>query len=226
MSSETKAMLAMGDVLRPHLEAASSKFSRQALAAFTEAEEAVVTVAAAVALADEAVQLASAKVHAADEVQDRLVLELATSLSGDGFERINPFKEFGALAPSDFIKQGDAKEASALLQLVGNVARHPGASSGSKTLALLAREAALKTQEADAQRTLALAKRAIEFKKRDDAEEKWSSALADLRTTIAYADYVEGTSHYETVFGAIRMMKRRKKIADEPEAREEREATT
>jgi len=182
----------------------SSKLVKEWVAPFLKAQERLEKADLLVDEAELAVHRASLAVAAADEVQDAAALELASALAGDGFDRGNPFKAFGAMAPSKLVNQGVLVEARSLTALAAAVLAHPKPSAASRRAATAVERAARAMTATSQQHAERISARVAAVKQRDQTlPADWRSALADLKTAIRYADLVESTTHYASIFAGV-----------------------
>ena len=204
MSMSVGVLLMLGRMILGPLQKLTSKVVKAAVAPFVQAHEALEAADAVVDEADREVHAANIAAAEADEVQDRAVLVLAAALAGDGFNRTNPFKAFGAPAPSKLSNQGALVEAKALTALAAAVLAHPKASAETKRAATDAARAAEVMTDASMRQSRAVAKRSASATARDRTiPGQWRAALTDLKAVVRYADVVDGTDNYVRIFASV-----------------------
>ncbi len=204
MSISVGVLLMAGRMILVPLQALTSKFIEAAIAPFLKAHQALEEADGLVDEAELAVEAASRASAAADEVQDAAALVLAAALAGDGFNRANPFKAFGAMAPSRLVNQGDLVEARSLTGLAAAVLAHPKAGAESKRLAVAVDRAADAMTKAALHHEECVAARVAAVKHRDQTlPGQWRKALSNVKAAVRYADLIEGTSNYASVFSGV-----------------------
>ncbi len=123
--------IAAGDSVLEAAKSTDTKAVAGRLAGFEKVHASYSAADTVVKKASEALQKQQAKVAEADVTQDEAVLDLANALPGDGLPRLNPFKPFGAPAPTKLQGLGYADEAKAVLALETAVLKHKNLSKGS-----------------------------------------------------------------------------------------------
>jgi len=191
----------MGRLILAPLQLINSKYVRVPRDAFVRTFQALETAERAVDDAEAVLQKATNALALADATQDEAVNTLATHLAGDGFNRTNPFKEFGAPAPAKLVKQSVMTEAATLITLAPRVAAHPKASAASKRAAAKMHEAATAARAASNVQALAQQKRSGAIDARDsDLPKQFRVALTNLKAAVRYGDSIEQTTNYVAVF--------------------------
>jgi hypothetical protein len=204
MTMTVTVMLMLGRMILGPLLKLPSKVVKAAIVPFLKAQQAMEAADSVVDEAERALHDASVAAAAADAVQDRAVLALATALSGDGFSRSNPFKAFGAPSPSKVTNQASLVEAKTLTALAAAVVAHPKAGAVSKRAAADAQRAAQAMTDASMQLAKCRVARAAAVSSRDlTTPKQWREALNDLKAVVRYADVVDGTDHYASVFSSV-----------------------
>ncbi|MCC7542665.1 MAG: hypothetical protein IT379_40995 [Deltaproteobacteria bacterium] len=135
-----------------------------------------------------------ANIGEADAAQDDAIEALAKALVGEGAARTNPFKAFGAPAPSVLVAKGYAAEAKEATKLVKAVRARKDAGKATTAAAAAVEKAAKAVQAAMVgidkhAKPLAAARAA-----RDAAALGWETAYATLRraATVAEDDGAKG----------------------------------
>jgi hypothetical protein len=217
MATNTLSMLAFGRIVFAALVSVTSKCTQAARDTFIAAYLALLAADDEVKAAENVVELATAKAAAADKAQGTAAQSLASRLAGDGFTRSNPFAAFGVDSPSRLIADGHLAQANALLSLSQQVLVHPEVSAETKEAALTTAGAANAMKVAEAEREAAIADRITAVARRDESLPKqFQAAVGSLRTVLRYADYLENTKQYKTVFAGTRKP-RAKKVIPTPE---------
>ncbi len=208
--------IAAGDSV---LEAGKSTDTRPVagrLAGFTKIQASYSAAAAVVKKASEALQKQQARVAEADLTQDTAVAGLADALPLDGLPRLNPFKPFGALAPTKLQGLGYAEEAKAVLLLEKAVLKHKNLSKGSAAAAKAAGKAALTVQaELEAIPKLEQARTAA-ITRRDALAQPWETAFAGLKRAARAAEDDGAKGLYGVLFERAKAAPKRKKAPKEP----------
>lgn len=218
MSREANQMVQDGvDVIRS-LRAVTSKYSKEERAAFMATQKALLEAVERVKVFDLALKEATARVMLADEALDDACRDLAKALASEGFDRFNPFKVFGFLAPSDFTDLDRSTQATGALTLAKRIAAHADTKAGSRKAASLVAIKAQVTLDAEVARSDASLAHTQAIVQRDQTlPNEWQAAVTALRAAIRYGDLKEKTSHYATVFSAlIKPTPKKKKKTDEP----------
>lgn len=218
MSISVGVLLMMGRMILAPLQALTSKLIKVALPPFLKAHQALEAADRLVDDAELAVHAASQAVAAADAEQDRATLELASALAGEGFSRVNPFKVFGAMAPSKLVNQGVLVESRTLTALGAAVIAHPSTGPESKRLAAKVERAADQMSKASTAHERCVQERSEAVKARNlTLPAQWRRAFANVKAAVRYADLVEGSEHYRTIFSdvnkAMQAAKKKKKAA-------------
>jgi hypothetical protein len=141
---------------------------------------------------------AEEKLGEADAAQDAAVESLAGALAGAAFSRTQPFKAFGAPAPSKLKDLTFSKQAAALRKLALAVAKKAPAAKQAARHALGCvdgverAERPLKNLASKAEASRAA---------RDALGRTWLRALNRLKTAARYADSEHHTRLFEALFG-------------------------
>ena len=137
---------------------------------------------------------------AKDAVQDEDVDTLASKLAGDGLPRTNPFKPFGAPAPS-VLKITDAVvEAETIVSLTAKIAKRRDLSKDSQAAATKACAAA-KAVSVAAKPLPALRKKVVEaMAARESLAPGWEKAFSVLKRAARAAEDDGAPGIYEALF--------------------------
>jgi len=197
--SSTSRIAAGEDVLRAakhaHVKPVAAK-----LAAFAKTHAAYVKAEAVVEKARDALATQQRAVGEKDAVQDEVVDALASALAGDGFPRTNPFKPFGARAPSKLKVVAAVDEAEEAIALASKVGKHAAASKASRGVAAKL-TAASRAVIAAAKPLDGLAKRlAAAQADRDALALPWEKAFSVLKRAARAAGDDGAPGLYEALF--------------------------
>jgi hypothetical protein len=189
-----------GDSVISASASVNTKSIAKRLGAFKTAHAAYRAADAQVKKAMDALQKQQAKVAEADVDQDDAVNELATELPRDGLPRVNPFKPFGAPAPSVLCGMGYSDEAQAVLRLEKAVLKRKGLSSGSIAAAKNGAACAKKVLAALAPIAKLEKSRSEAITRRDALAQTWETAFAALKRGARYAEDDGAAGLYAALF--------------------------
>ncbi len=124
--AELSSRIEVGDAVFAAAETTDTKLVAKRLSTFRKAHDVLKKATDALNAAEEKVREAEQVVAEADTVQDGSIDVLANALIGIGQPRTQPFKGLSSVSPSKMQVMGYAKEAKALLALVGKVRKRKG----------------------------------------------------------------------------------------------------
>lgn len=200
ITSSPSPRIAMGSAILEAAQAVETAPIKAKLAAFAKAQKDYVAAAERVRKAEDKAAAAQATVGARDADLDALVEELASALAGEGLPRANPFKPFGAAAPSKVTQLRQAEEPKVVRKLVAAVRKSKG--RGKATLGLLPRlEKACAAVEA-ALPAVAAAGAALSgaIAQREALALPWEKAFSSLKRAARVADDDGAKGLFEALF--------------------------
>lgn len=205
--------IAAGDSVLEAAKSTETKPVAGRLAEFKKVHASYSDADAVVKKAGEALQKQQARVAEADVTQDGAVLALADTLPLDGLPRLNPFKPFGAPAPTLLQGMGYADEAKAVLALESAVLKRKNLSKGSTAAAKAAGKAALRVQ-AELKAIPKLEKaRTDAMTRRDALAQAWETAFAGVKRAARAAEDDGAKGLYGVLFERAKPAPKRKKKA-------------
>jgi hypothetical protein len=181
------------------------------LAGFKKAHTSYSTADAGVKKAGEALQKQQAKVAEADVTQDEAVMGLAVALPLDGLPRANPFKPFGAPAPTTVQGLGYAEEAKVVLALEKEVLKRKNLSKGSAAAAKTAGKAALRVQAELVPIPKLIKARTDAITRRDALAQAWETAFAAVKRAARSAEDDGAKGLHAVLFERAKAAPKRKK---------------
>ncbi len=136
-----------------------------------------------------ALRAQQAKVESVDVDQDGSLDVLATSLAGDGFPRLNPFKPFGAPAPSVLKRTAASEKAAQVITLEASVLKKAAViSQKSEKAAIAAGDAARKVLDAAEPLAMLEKEYSLARARRAALEPAWERAFANLKRSAKSAE--------------------------------------
>lgn len=186
------------------LGAKRTKPVAERIAAFKAAHEAYKKADDVVGACDAKLRAAQAIVGERDVTQDAAVDELASSLAGDGFPRVNPFKPFHVGAPTAVKKMGYEAEAKVVLDLAAKVKKHKNAGPKSKAAAAECEKAAKAVLAALSPIPKLTQARTAAISRRDALEQPLETAFAALKRGARSAEDDGATGLFDALFGVAK----------------------
>jgi hypothetical protein len=177
-----------------------TRFVKDRLQRFTEAQRSCVNAQRKLDGAQTALSSAKARLDKLDAVQDHALEVLAKAVANDGQPRRSPFTAFGADSPSVIARLQPREEEDAIRRLVATVLRQKGVSKATLAVAEKADQAARAVEQAIAQIATLEHDVVATRQKRDAVGKVWEAAFAALRRGARAAADDGAPDLYPTLF--------------------------
>lgn len=173
---------------------------KKRLSAFSKAHTTYIAKEEEVERATGALAAQQKRVAEADVDLDEAVMVCAAVLPADGLPRLNPFKPFGAPAPSDLCVMGYGAEVEAVLSLEKAILKRDGLSKPTLDAAKRMGDAARKAKAAQAPLPDLEASRASAVHARNALDLGWETAFASLKRASRAAEDEGAMGLYTALF--------------------------